>query len=193
MSTPSFLIFVIVTAITPGPNTILAMINAGKVGFRRSMPFNLGIYLGTNIVMVICALFSSTLYALIPTIKSYMLVIGAAYLLWLAWKTYHSGSDFKTTDQREQGFMQGVLLQFVNPKIFIYGLTAFSTYVLQRTDNLSIIVIAGILLATAGFVAILMWAAFGSLFRRLFSEHGKVINTIMALLLVYVAASLFLS
>ena len=48
-----------------------------------------------------------------------------------------------------------------------------------------------LLLAFIGFVFTLCWSAFGSAFRLLFSRHTKSVNTIMALLLVYCAASLF--
>lgn len=47
------------------------------------------------------------------------------------------------------------------------------------------------LLAFIGFVFTLCWSAFGSVFKRLFSKHAKLMNTIMALLLVYCAVSLF--
>ena len=49
-----------------------------------------------------------------------------------------------------------------------------------------------ILLSFIGFLATLSWTAFGSAFRKLFTDHAKVVNTIMALLLVYCAVSLFL-
>ena len=61
------------------------------------------------------------------------------------------------------------------------------------------VVILILLLLTAwkgyrrGFVLTLCWSAFGSVFRRLFSQHAKTINTVMALLLVYCAVSLFLA
>lgn len=48
-----------------------------------------------------------------------------------------------------------------------------------------------LLLAFIGFLFTLCWSAFGSAFRLLFSRHTKSVNTIMALLLVYCAASLF--
>jgi cysteine/O-acetylserine efflux protein len=48
-----------------------------------------------------------------------------------------------------------------------------------------------LLLAFIGFIFTLCWSAFGSAFRLLFSRHTKSVNTIMALLLVYCAATLF--
>ena len=47
------------------------------------------------------------------------------------------------------------------------------------------------LIAGAAYMLHLAWSAFGSAFRLLFSRHTKSVNTIMALLLVYCAASLF--
>lgn len=40
----NFLSYAIVTAVTPGPNNIMSMSNAGRLGFRKSFPFNLGIW-----------------------------------------------------------------------------------------------------------------------------------------------------
>ena len=39
----------------------------------------------------------------------------------------------------------------------------------------------------------LCWSAFGSAFKWLFSKHARVVNLVMALLLVYCAVSLFLN
>ena len=50
-----------------------------------------------------------------------------------------------------------------------------------------------VLLTLIGFIATLLWTAFGSAFKWLFSRHARVVNTIMALLLVYCAISLFLA
>ena len=49
-----------------------------------------------------------------------------------------------------------------------------------------------LLLAFIGFVFTLCWSAFGSAFKLLFSRHAKLVNILMALLLVYCAASLFM-
>ncbi len=40
----SFLTYAVITAATPGPNNVMSMSNAGRLGFRRALPFNLGIW-----------------------------------------------------------------------------------------------------------------------------------------------------
>ena len=84
----SFLTYAVVTAVTPGPNNIMSMSNGSRKGFRGALPFNLGIWLGFSIVMLLCTLFCSVLSAFIPKIKLPMLIIGAAYMLYLAWADF---------------------------------------------------------------------------------------------------------
>lgn len=54
------------------------------------------------------------------------------------------------------------------------------------------LVFFALLLAFIGFAFTLCWSLFGSVFKLLFSKYAKITNTIMALLLVYCAVSLFL-
>ena len=187
-----FLSYAVVTAATPGPNNIMSMSNAGRLGFQRSFPFNLGIWAGFSLVMLLCTAFCGALSSLIPRIKTPMLFIGAAYMLWLAWKTFRSASAIEE-DHRGGGFASGMLLQFVNPKIYIYGVVSLEAYILPYFQGRwAALALFALLLAFIGFVFTLLWALFGSVFKLLFSRYARVTNTVMALLLVYCAVSLFL-
>lgn len=77
----SFLTYAVITAVTPGPNNIMSMSHAGRLGLRRSFPFNLGVWAGFSLVMLACTLLFNTVSMLIPAIKGPMLVLGAAYML----------------------------------------------------------------------------------------------------------------
>lgn len=188
----NFLTYAIITAITPGPNNIMSMSNASRLGFKRSLPFNIGIWIGFSIVMLICTLFSSLLSFVLPTIKLPMLIIGAAYMLYLSWKTLKSSPEIADSHARS-GFGSGLVLQFVNPKIYIYCIISMEAYILPYYSNNELYLFGfALLLAFIGFSFTLGWAAFGSIFKQLFSKYAKITNTIMALLLVYCAISLFL-
>lgn len=41
-----------------------------------------------------------------------------------------------------------------------------------------------------GFLCTLLWAVFGAVFERFFKRWSKVVNAVMALLLVYCAATM---
>ena len=187
----SFLTYAVVTAVTPGPNNIMSMSNGSRKGLRGAIPFNLGIWAGFSAVMLICTAFCSMVSSLIPKIKLPMLIVGAAYMLYLAWETFRS-SDSIEEDHSRDGFLSGLLLQFINPKIYIYCIMSMEAYILPFYNGNSPALFGfAMLLAFIGFVFTLCWSAFGSVFKRLFSKHAKLMNTIMALLLVYCAVSLF--
>lgn len=189
----SFLTYAVVTAVTPGPNNIMSMSNGSRRGFRGALPFNFGILAGFSVVMVLCTACCTLLSQLIPKIRLPMLVVGAGYMLYLAWETFRS-SDQIEEDHSRDGFWSGLLLQFINPKIYIYGIMSMEAYILPFYSGQPVPLFGfALLLAVIGFVFTLCWSAFGSAFRWLFSKHAKLVNTVMALLLVYCAVSLFMT
>ena len=188
----NFLTYVVITAVTPGPNNIMSMTSAGQRGFKQSLPFCFGIWAGFSIVMLLCTMFCSLFSTLIPRIKLPMLVIGATYMLYLAWKTFKSSGKIEERGT-QGGFFSGLGLQFINPKIYIYGIVSMEAYILPYySGHIAILVGFALLLAFIGFIFTLCWAGFGSVFKLLFSRYAKLTNSLMALLLLYCAISLFL-
>ena len=91
------------------------------------------------------------------------------------------------------GFGSGFILQFVNAKIYIYCIVSMEAYILPYYQgDWPALTLFALLLAFIGFLLTLCWSAFGSAFKLLFSRYARVTNTVMALLLVYCAVSLFL-
>ena len=192
MNWMSFLTYALITAFTPGPNNIMSLSNATRLGMRRTLPFNFGVLAGFTTVLLLCTALSTTVYSLLPAIETPMRFIGAAYLLYLAWKTLtstgiHEAGSLKT------GFWTAFALQFINPKGFIYAIVSLETFILPTYHGQPLILAAlAVMLAFFGFVSTLCWAGFGSVFKLLFSKYRKATNAVMALLLVYCAVSLFL-
>jgi cysteine/O-acetylserine efflux protein len=189
----AFLSYVLITTFTPGPNNLMSMSNASRYGFKKSIFFNIGIFFGFFIIIALCSFFSVTLYSLIPSIKPIMTIIGAVYILWLAWKTYKSKPHTESDNAKNTNtFLSGFLLQFVNPKVILYGITTVSTFIVPYYKSAVVLAIFSAILASVGFVATCCWSMFGSLFQKVLIQNEKVINIIMALLLAYCAVSLFL-
>lgn len=187
----NFLTYAVVTAVTPGPNNLMSMSIARQSGFKQALPFNFGVFFGFSVVMLICTFFFSMLSSLLPIIKTPMIIIGALYMLFLAYKTYQSSSEI-TENRTKSSFASGFLLQFINPKIYLYCLISMEVYILPYFlhDFLMLVFFSGVL-SLIGFGFTLCWAFFGSLFQTLFSKHARLTNSVLALLLVYCAVSLF--
>lgn len=187
-----FLTYASITAVTPGPNNMMSLSNAGRVGFKRALPFNVGVGIGVLIVMIISTLFASYLSSLLPYIQYPMLLIGALYILYLAWQTYKSPGIMAET-LPVTGFKEGFILQFMNPKTYLYCIMSIEIYIMPYYhDQLNYLVGFAALLAIIGFLFTVCWTAFGAVFKVFFSKYAKFTNTLMALLLIYCAIALFL-
>jgi len=186
----AFLSYVAVASFTPGPNNIMSMANATRHGFRRSMRFTLGVCAGFFLIVGLSITFTIALYRAIPAIKPAMTVIGAAYILWLAWKTATS-SPHDDTSAGQSSFLAGLLLQFLNPKAILYGITAASTFIVPYYHSTAAFVGFAAALALVSLAATSCWALFGSVFKRFMTENHRAVGLVMGALLVYCAVSLF--
>jgi len=85
-----FLTFVIVTTFTPGPNNISSSSMGILFGYRKTLPFILGIVTGFVFTMLVSGFLSRTVFGLVPELEAIMRLVGAGYILWLAYKTWKS-------------------------------------------------------------------------------------------------------
>ncbi len=191
MDPVNFMIYLWVTAITPGPNTITSMTYGNRHGLRKALPFNLGVFAGMLSLALLAAFLGNALLTVLPGVQGALKWIGIAYLLWLAWHIFRSGPLEGEPAATEASFPKGLLLQFINVKGILYSITSMTTFVLPFVHNPGAIVLYALLLAAVALIASLIWSVFGSLFRTLFQAHCKLVNTILALLLVYCAWSLY--
>ncbi|MCM3538398.1 LysE family transporter [Priestia endophytica] len=191
MNFTAFLSYIIITSITPGPSNLLMMNEARRFGFKRSLPFNIGILSGFIILGIVTSLLTTSLYKWIPMIEPYFKVVGAVYLLYLAWKIAFSKGGKEEDLDNQSSFFSGLFFQILNVKSILYFLTALSTFVLPYSGSNITIFFFMCLTIVIGCVALLLWAVFGSAFKKIFSKYNKTINIVMCLLLVYSAITIF--
>lgn len=189
----SFLLYIFVTSFTPGPNNIMAMLFANKYGLRKTIKFCLGVGAGFLIVMLLCSYFNVLLQNSIPKIEFFMTVLGAIYMVYLAIKIILSKDDDKNNDEnRNNSFFMGMLLQFINPKGILYGITAIATFILPYHNSNFSLIMYSLFLAFVGFVSTFCWSLFGSVFQKFLSKYKSQFNIVMALLLMYSAVSILI-
>ncbi len=157
----AFWTYTLITAMTPGPNNILALSSTTSHGFRQSTRVLAGMSLGFLIVMLLCAGISFSLAVIDPAAVHLLSWAGAAYIVWLAWKIATSPTKEDVLQAKPISFWASFALQFVNVKIILYGVTALSTFVLPQTQALSWVVGVSVLLAMIGTFGNVCWALAG--------------------------------
>lgn len=180
-------------AITPGPNNLMVTASGATFGFRRTLPHLLGITFGFPAMVVAIGLGLGAVFQQVPELHEALKFIGAAYLLYLAWR-------IATAERPTEGqsgskpftFVQAAAFQWVNPKAWVMGIgavTAFSSLELSPTTNA--LIIAAAFLVTA-FPSTAIWAGFGTAIGRLLSSRRALrifnltLGTITALSVVLI-------
>lgn len=174
-----------VTVWSPGPNNILLLSAASKYGLRKNLRLMLGIWSGSLTLMCLSGLFCSTLGRVVPGIQPVMKYVGAAYILLLAWQTLHRMPPGDSTQEKEPSYLTGLFLQLLNVKIIIYGLTMFSSFILPNETRPAFLFLFAVYLMVMGAIGNLIWACAGSMLRRFYDRRYRMMNLIMALLLVW--------
>ncbi|RBO13682.1 MULTISPECIES: cysteine/O-acetylserine transporter [Pantoea] len=188
----AFMTYTLITALTPGPNNILILNSVNGNGIKRSLPVLTGMGAGFLMVMVLCGIFALTLVKVLPAVTQWLAWAGAAYILWLALRIATSTSDDVTGSQNVMGFWSSFWLQFANVKIILYAITALSAFVLPYTHESSVIFMVSLILAIIGNIGHMTWALAGHLFQRVFYRHTRLINSLLALFLIYSALKMLI-
>jgi cysteine/O-acetylserine efflux protein len=194
MSVLSFLLYVLITSFTPGPNNIMAMLFANKYGFKKTLRFCFGVGTGFFIIMLLASYFNVLLQNFIPKIELPMMILGAGYMLYLAIKIITSKNSENNDDAgKYNSFLAGMLLQFVNPKGVLYGITVVGTFILPYHTSIVSLLLFSLFLGVVGFMSTSSWSLFGSMFQTFLAKYRNQFNVVMALLLVYSAVSIFMA
>ncbi|ADL08858.1 LysE family transporter [Thermosediminibacter oceani] len=186
----AFLSYVFVTTFTPGPNNIMAMTNGNQFGFKKALNFILGVTTGFAIIMLLCNYLNLLLFNLMPKVGVFMKLLGSSYIIYLAIKILKSNSDENDSPRDSMStFLNGMLMQFINPKVILYGITVTSNFIIPYYKSNTTLFLFSIFLAFVGFLSTSCWALFGAVFQKFLSEYRKPFNIAMALLLIYSAIS----
>ena len=189
-------VFVLVTVFTPGPNNVLAGSLAALHGYRRTLPFMLGVAGGFLVIMVGCLAASSLLAAELPRAAPVLRAVGAAYMLWLAVGVFRAYAALPGADARPVplGFRNGWLLQFVNPKSILFGLTVYTVFLVPLLEGGAALALSPLLLVAAAFGSVSAWALGGHLVRRWIRTpwRARLVGAVLAGTLVWMAGELLL-
>ena len=188
----SVISYVLISTFTPGPSNISSASMAILHGYRNTLKYQVWLALGVFLLMFLSGLFSAALLHIFPTLEPILRYIGAAYILYLAFGILKASYTFTEKAIEPLGFIRGFMLQVLNPKLYIYSFTLFSTFMVSVSRGVLSLTILAILLAVVSFCATSIWALSGSSIKTQLRNPRlqMIINIILSILLVYAAVSL---
>ena len=184
--------YVLISTFTPGPSNISSASIAVQQGYKNTLNYQGGLAAGVFFVMLLSGWISTTLLGIFPALEPALRYIGAGYILYLALGILKASYTFTDQNVKPLGFVHGLVLQVLNPKLIVYAFTLFSAFLAPITNNVALLVLVVVLLAATSFGATSVWAIFGTAINTyLHNPRLKaIVNILLSLSLVYAAIAL---
>ncbi len=187
----AFLLFVVVTTFTPGPNNITSLTFCLSQGYLKTIPYMLGIICGLFVVQLSLAMALFTISSSsVAEVVGWMKYVGAAYILYLAFKTFRLNVTFgEESPVVHSNFFDGFIFQAVNPKVYFFSVTFLTTFINYEHATYAKLALLAIALCGLTFVAVSLWGLVGALIKRIFSNslYTRIFGALMSLSLLYTA------
>ncbi|OPB04845.1 LysE Family Transporter [Pseudomonas fluorescens] len=180
-------VFVIATCVTPGPNNVMLMSSGANFGMGRTLRHVAGINIGFPLMVVAVGLGAGAIFRQYPGLHDGLQVIGAVYLLFLAYQIARSPTtDLGDPSRQPLGFTGAALFQWVNPKAWVMAVGAVLAYTSPLGGYTLQVFLIALLFFLFGTPCSMVWVFFGQYLRRFLTRprHLKVFNIAMSLVLV---------
>ena len=177
--------FAVATSVTPGPNNLMLLASGVNFGFWRTVPHMLGISIGFGLLVFSMGAGIGALIAFSPNFHLILKIIGATYLLYLAWRIATStGIGQGSAKSRPMNFLEAAAFQWVNPKAWSMALSAIALFsdpegTIWSTALLSVVFVG------CNFPSVMVWTGFGTVMQCFLSNPTRlrVFNITMGILL----------
>lgn len=124
-----FIAAVVLLIITPGPGVMSCAGMGAAYGVRKGLRWVVGLAIGNNLgVLAVITGLTAILFA-VPAVRWVLLAVSSGYLLYLAAKIAFAGSKLAFAEpSHAPGIRDGVLMQMVNPKLYVVNTTLFTGF-----------------------------------------------------------------
>lgn len=156
-----YLLLIIVTGATPGPNSIL-LFNQGKSGLRDLVKLGVGMTLGFFCIIFISGFGMATWVNKYNGVRLFIKLLGSFWLAYLSYSLLHLKLVTGGSSIKENHFTKGFLMQFVNIKAWILAFTAETAFLPTFFSPTTNVLILAITYSVGLIPFIALWAAAGN-------------------------------
>jgi len=183
--------YLAVMSITPGPNNVMVTASGATFGYRATLPHLLGVSIGASVQTALVCLGLGELFERFPVLHIAMAWIGAAYLLFMAWRLVGAQAISGRTATRPITLPEAAAFQAVNPKAWVIAMTTAAVFLPRDGSVLASTALVALLFLVVNLPCVSLWALCGSGLRGLLLRSGyrRAFNVTMGVLLVMTAVT----
>lgn len=136
-----FLTASVLLTLSPGPDIIYVMVRSMAYGAKQGIITALGLVCGIIVHTSLVAFGVSALIKTLPGLFLILKILGALYLLYLAWKVWKSDPDIHIQSGGIENkrslelFRQGFIMNVINPKVGLFFLALFPGFLWAPEEN----------------------------------------------------------
>ncbi|MDH6303914.1 threonine/homoserine/homoserine lactone efflux protein [Parabacteroides sp. PF5-5] len=195
----SFLMLAIALTLMPGPDILFVITQSIRQGKKAGIVFALGLCAGLIFHIAAITLGVSALIKSSPTAFLVLKVAGATYLFYLGIKVFLSRNESSFVieeGKKEEGnlFRKGVLMNILNPKVILFFLSFFPSFVKVEAGYPALqMCFLGLLFIIQAFVIFSLVAVLASRLTNLLMKNPKSafwVNIITAIIYFIIGISI---
>uniref|UniRef100_UPI003B52E36A LysE family translocator n=1 Tax=Roseovarius indicus TaxID=540747 RepID=UPI003B52E36A len=177
--------------ITPGPGVMTTAGFGAAYGFKASLRYLVGLFIGTNLVMLAVMTGLAAVILSVPWLRNVLMFASVAYLLYLAGRIAFAGAKVAFMEAKSPpGVLGGIMLQAINPKAYAVN-TSLITGFDYAPDAFLFEMISKALIMNIIWIPIhlaWLWAGVSLHKLNLSDRTQRTINILMALSMLGVVA-----
>lgn len=193
------LLFAMVTfslsmSISPGPVNITILNSSMNYGLSRTWVFISGATIGFSLLLATVCFGLYQVIEQYPILVHVITALGTALLLWMGWKIASAKGQSIETDQPELSnaptFMQGFLLQWLNPKAWIAAVSG--TALFSASQNAFYLSLFVLIYFVVCYLSLFIWGYVGEKLAIFLNQGSRMrfFNLLMGVLLMIIAVQM---
>lgn len=168
---------VVLITLLPGPDIIFVITQGLTRGRKEAVFTALGLGTGCIFHTTIAAFGIALIFQQSPLAFNILKILGVLYLLYLSFKAYKTANDEINTEdnQAQAGFLKGILMNILNPKVILFFLAFLPQFVPTGTKNICLyMMMLGIIFMTIATIILTTMALISAKLNELLLKNKNL-------------------
>ena len=185
--------FSLAMSISPGPVNMVIVSSGASYGIRKTFSFVSGATIGFTLLLLFIGLGFYKVMDLYPSFLEYLAISGSLFIIYMGYLMVSSKPELDIKEQKQPTFLQGFLLQWLNPKAWVACVAGVSMF--SESGSHQVFLIFSLVYFIVCYLSLFAWSLLGNKVTILLNSEFrlKLFNQLMGSLLIVTACFLLYS
>ncbi|KPZ51573.1 MULTISPECIES: LysE family translocator [Pseudoalteromonas] len=164
--------FSLTMSISPGPVNMIIISSGMNYGVRKTLPFVSGGTIGFTLLLLFIGLGFSQVINSYPSFLKYLTVVGSSFIIYMGYLIATSDPELDIEKQHQPTFLQGFILQWLNPKAWIACLAGASLFSVPNSSKEFLLF--SLIYFVVCYLSLFCWSVLGDKSAKLLNSKFKL-------------------